>query len=347
MILIIAADEDSHVPYVTRKLDALGANYLHFDPQHFPASASVSVRYNACGECLRELVYRNWSIDFAQIRAVWNRARVRPIPDKCLNSDQTWWVAESCTRFLSELYECIDCLWLPERPSSDREPFRSTNPSDKTRGANTVRGQQPSPHNKLYQLTLAGQLGFILPRTVVTNNPKQLLDFFEACEGQVISKRAIPLATYRDGEKTQSFTREVQRRDLANFQAVRFAPVVFQEKISKKIELRVTVVGNNIFAAEIHSQESSRIHTDWRHYPDYGGGKYYGVHQLPQDMVQRCVQLTRSLGLCFGAIDLIVTQGGDYVFLEINPGGQWAWIEDYTGLPISDAIASLLMGDSP
>ncbi len=346
MILIIAAIEDGHVPYVTRKLDAAGAKYVHFDPQSFPVSASISVEYSACGEPIKTLQCDGKTIDLGAVRAVWNRARVRPVADPILPPDQTWWVEESCTRFLSELYECIDCVWLPERPAAEREPFRGTNPADKTRGATPTRQQSASPHNKLNQLALAGRLGFVLPRTIVTNNPQRLIEFYEACEGQLISKRAIPLATYRDGERTQSYTREVHRRDLAHYQAVRFSPVVFQEKISKQLELRVTVVGEKIFAAEIHSQQNNRIHTDWRHFPEFGGDRYYGVHTLPEEVAQRCRQLLKSLGLCYGAIDLILNLKGEYVFLEINPGGQWAWIEDYTGMPMSDAIAAFLMQGS-
>lgn len=343
MILIIAADEDAHVPYVTRKLQALGAAHLHFDPQHFPSRAVISVTYAEDGSNSKNLACRGKNIDLKQVSAVWNRARVRPVAEPKVPQDQAWWVAETCTRFLSELYECIDCLWLPERPSSEREPFRSPNPPDKTHGANPTRSQSASPHNKLNQLALAGRLGFSVPRTLVTNDPQRLLEFYEACGGQVISKRAIPLATYRDGERTQAFTREIQRRDLASYQSVRFAPVVFQQKVKKKLELRVTVVGEKIFAAEIRSRENRRIFSDWRHYPEYGGERYYGVHALPEPVCRACVQLLNSLGLCYGAIDLILTPDDQYVFLEINPGGQWAWIEDYTGLPISAAVADLLI----
>jgi glutathione synthase/RimK-type ligase-like ATP-grasp enzyme len=63
---------------------------------------------------------------------------------------------------------------------------------------------------------------------------------------------------------------------------------------------------------------------------------------LPPDLEQRCVQLVDRLGLCFGAIDLALTPDGRYVFFEVNPNGQYLWIELATGLPISDAICDLL-----
>ena len=343
MILIIAAANDAHVPYVTRKLDAHAADYCQFDPQQFPAAAQVSLAYGSDGKAHKWLTVGQRRLDLDEVSAVWNRARVRPVAAAKVAPDQTWWIEETCTRFLSELYECLDCLWLPERPSSEREPFRAFNPADRTRGANPHRAQQPSPHNKLHQLALAGRLGFTIPRTLVTNDPQQLLAFFETCGGQIISKKAIPLATYRHGERTQSYTQSVHRRDLANFRAVGLAPVVFQEKVAKRLELRVTIVGDQVFAAEINSPDHFRLGTDWRHYPEFGGEGFYAIHSLPAGVSHRCVELCRHLGLCYGAIDLILTPEGDYVFLEINPGGQWGWIEDYTGLPISEAVAGLLM----
>jgi glutathione synthase/RimK-type ligase-like ATP-grasp enzyme len=124
---------------------------------------------------------------------------------------------------------------------------------------------------------------------------------------------------------------------------VGLAPVVFQENMAKRLEMRVTVVGEQVFAAEIRSPEHFRTGTDWRHYQEFGCEGFYAVHSLPADVSQRCVRLCQELGLCYGAIDLILTPTGEYVFLEVNPGGQWGWIEEFTGLPISEAVARLLM----
>ncbi|MDQ3698554.1 MAG: hypothetical protein M3373_11110 [Gemmatimonadota bacterium] len=70
----------------------------------------------------------------------------------------------------------------------------------------------------------------------------------------------------------------------------------------------------------------------------------YRPCQLPEKVEALCVELLTELNLCFGAIDIVRAPDGEYVFLEINPNGQWAWVEERTGLPISDAIADLLTG---
>lgn len=343
IILIVAARGDLHIPYVTRHLDSWGVEYVYFDPHDYPARCRVSVSFASNGTCVKQMTGLGSTLDLDAVSAVWNRARARPCAEERLAPEQVWWVEETSARFLSELYECVDCLWLPERPSSDREPFRNNRRAVQNHGANVRREQCASPYNKLNQLALAGRLGFSIPRTLVTNDPDQLINFFHVCQGRIISKTPIPLATTRDGEKVQPFTREVHRRDLADHEAVRFAAVTFQENILKKVELRVTVIGGTVLAAEIRSTESNRTLTDWRHYPEHAGDRNYGIHQLPEKVSRACRKVVQALGLCFGAIDLILTPEGDYVFLEINPGGQWAWIEDYTGLPISQAVADLLV----
>ena len=137
------------------------------------------------------------------------------------------------------------------------------------------------------------------------------------------------------------YTLVVSTRDVGYAGALRRGPVIFQAYVPKRLELRVTVVGSAVFAAEIHSQHTRRTRHDWRRYDHYQTP--LGRHALPDDVAGRCRRLVAELGLCYGAIDLILTPDGRYVFLEINPNGQYLWIEEATGLPISDALCDLLM----
>ena len=80
-----------------------------------------------------------------------------------------------------------------------------------------------------------------------------------------------------------------------------------------------------------------------RRYPSFKLARFYAPHELPLEEEQRCIRLVQELGQCFGAIDLVLHPERGYVFLEINPNGQWGWIEDFTGLPIAAAFADLLV----
>jgi glutathione synthase/RimK-type ligase-like ATP-grasp enzyme len=196
--------------------------------------------------------------------------------------------------------------------------------------------------NKQLQLTLAVELGFAIPPTLITSDPEELLDFYRRHDGKLIDKlpSTVLPASQLTGFELMRYTQPVTSRDIGYARRVRHSPVLFQKNVAKKFELRITVVEDQVLAAEIHSQATRRTQLDWRHY-DWDHTPYR-AHALPDAIRTRCLELTRRLGLRFGAIDMIVTPEGDYVFLEINPNGQWRWIEDQAGLPISDALCDAL-----
>jgi glutathione synthase/RimK-type ligase-like ATP-grasp enzyme len=170
------------------------------------------------------------------------------------------------------------------------------------------------------------------------------LDGFSKFQGaaitKVLSNPVVPRSADAD-EEWSAFTRPIRRRDLAYHRTIRYAPVIIQEYVPKLLEVRATVVGSQVFAAAIHSQRSHRTRHDWRHY-DFDRTPHE-AHALPDRVSQLCIDLVQSLNLNFGAIDLVLTPDDEYVFLEINPSGQWLWIQELTELPIGEAIADLLM----
>jgi len=103
----------------------------------------------------------------------------------------------------------------------------------------------------------------------------------------------------------------------------------------------VTVVGDRVFSAAIESQATDRTRVDWRRY-DHRNTPVTAI-ELPSDLVRRLQTLVDRLQLSFAAIDLILTPEGEFVFVEVNPNGQYLWIEEATGLPISDAVADHLV----
>ena len=133
-------------------------------------------------------------------------------------------------------------------------------------------------------------------------------------------------------------THRVERRDLRRFLAVRHEPVITQGVVSKAQELRVTVVGTRVFAAATRVGRVPTAQIDWRATRD---PVPFERCRLPHAVAARCVQLTRAMGLTFGAIDLILTPGGRYVFLEINPAGQFGFLPGLAA-DIADALADLL-----
>ena len=119
---------------------------------------------------------------------------------------------------------------------------------------------------------------------------------------------------------------------------LRSAPVVIQEYLFPKLDIRVTVVGRKVFAVKILRQ-GKKIDGDWRRIKKEE--LEYIPIKLPDDISQLCINLVKKLGLIFGAIDLAFANG-EYYFLEINPTGEWAWLVNSVNFPIHKEIAYLL-----
>jgi hypothetical protein len=319
MILILSEPGDPHVDHVVPLLKARGAEFLCFDPEAFPARASLSIGYAPNGQMRALLRTDETTIDLAQLQSVWTRRPGPPVPHAQIqDAALREFVAGECQTFVRDLWDSLNCRWVPAQP------------------AVIQRGQF-----KASQLRVAGELGLELPPTLVTNSPDEFLDFYCQHNGNIISKLAGFTFHRTLSDRFMRFTEVVSKRAIGYASAIQFCPVILQAYVPKRVELRTTVVGRQVFTAEIHSQQTHHTRYDWRRY-DLGHTPHF-VHELPAEVEARCVQLVERLGLCYGAIDLILTPDGRYVFMEINPNGQYLWIEEQTGMPISAAICDLLM----
>ena len=256
------------------------------------------------------------------VKSVWYRRPVMPKAPPSIKEEYASFVEEEWRACLWSLYTTLDAFWV--------------NPP--------LIGHRLLEHNKLLQLRTAASVGFATPNTIITNEATELSTFCE-CQGGTIVVKTIKGHFFRRDDREESFviyTNPVST-DLLNLYKddIRLAPVMAQEYVPKKLELRVTIVGKQIFACAIHSQESERTKHDWRRY-DFEKVKHE-PYQLPPELEKKLLQLMDVWGLSFGAIDMILTPDDRYVFLEINPNGQWGWIEQLTGMPISLAIAELLV----
>jgi glutathione synthase/RimK-type ligase-like ATP-grasp enzyme len=179
----------------------------------------------------------------------------------------------------------------------------------------------------------------------VTNCPDAFLDFYGEQRGRIVTKRTTPSQglVAADGESLVRYTDPVRPRDIVHVEGLRLCPLVVQGSVPKQLELRVTVVADEVFPAAIYSQASNHTRFDWRRYDN--ARTPIKPFPLPDEVAERCCSLVRQLGLRYGAIDLVLTPDNRFVFLEINPNGQYLWIEEATGLEISAAVADLLLDE--
>lgn len=192
--------------------------------------------------------------------------------------------------------------------------------------------------NILHQYSLACEVGLEIPKTVITNNPQRALEFVESLD-KACCKPMTDIIKVKGGNYF-GYTKMIPKEAFRKFSnSIKLAPTLIQEYVPKKLELRVTVVGKDVFACAIHSQEAPETREDWRQY--YKNAPHTSF-RLPDYITEKLILLTQRLGLVFGAIDMILTPDGRYVFLEDNPNGQWYWIQEMTGLDIAGSIASML-----
>jgi glutathione synthase/RimK-type ligase-like ATP-grasp enzyme len=151
------------------------------------------------------------------------------------------------------------------------------------------------------------------------------------------------------GEIESVYTNLVTPETLEDLHGLYLCPMIFQARVPKALELRVTVVGHQVFTAAVDSQIAAEARVDWRR--DQGPlCDAWRPYALPTEVEEKLLRLLDHFRLNFGAIDLILTPGGQYVFLEVNPLGSFAWLEHglWEGrFPVSGAVADLLLGRTP
>ncbi len=199
------------------------------------------------------------------------------------------------------------------------------------RFVNSIQAEERSSH-KILQLEIARACGFQIPQTLVTNDPVEVLAFYDRLGGQVIFKPQTNV-NYHMAE-----TRLLDAQALEKLDSVSLAPVIFQEFIPADYDIRLTVAGNKIFATKIHSQRG-RPKIDWR------VDLLVPMESIPvpQSLVSPTHQLLAQLGLDYGAIDLRVTPQGEIYFFEVNPSGQFLFCELDGSLAITEALCEVLL----
>ena len=217
--------------------------------------------------------------------------------------------------FLKTMYSCIGDRWFSH-------PYDILQAEDKSR-----------------QLVLARHIGFNVPETIITNDIESIRELNG--EFTLVAKPLKQALVEEKNTEHVIFTSSIERPGNKDQASISVCPVIFQRQIPKTIDIRVTVVGDQVFAVAIHSQETEETRIDWRR----GSNPQlrHEIIRLPGDVAAQCVQIVQSQSLRFGAIDLVQDPSGTLWFLECNPNGQWAWIENRTGLPIAAAITDEML----
>jgi glutathione synthase/RimK-type ligase-like ATP-grasp enzyme len=311
MIVAVSHPDDPHASRVLALLERAGHETLLLDLSDLPARATLTFDYGSNGSA-PHIDYRKDGVraDLAQATAAWWR-RPQPPELTAVAGDEKVlaFVHNEWHEAISGLYQLMDVPWM-NPPAIDEVASR-----------------------KALQLRVAKELGLRTPRTLVTSDPDAARRFIdEQGVGRTIFKSFS--CTYQVWRET----RLVRSEELAVLDQVRYSPVIFQELIPAAADLRITIVGDRIFPAAIDSRGTS-YEVDFR--MSLGEARTEAC-DLPRDVEQRLFALMKRFSLVYGAIDMRRTPEGEHVFLEVNTGGEFLFIEERTGQPIAQAVADWL-----
>jgi MvdD family ATP-grasp ribosomal peptide maturase len=323
ILIITHSNDNESVARVADSIARKGGHTIRFDTDRYPTDVHLTAYYDTSGDERLTLTNDEGEFDLREVTAVWHRrisfgAQLPSTLDKQLRHASLGETSAAAHGMLASL-----------------KVFRMDH-------LHHIRRAE----NKQLQLQIARELGLEIPRTLTTNNPAAVRAFAEMCEHGIVTKMLSSFAIYDEGKELVVFTNAVKLEDLEDLSGLSLCPATFQELLPKSLEIRVTVVGQRVMSAAVDSQVSARATHDWRR----DGQRMlqdWRPYQLPSEIEEKILRLMDYFCLNYGAIDIILTPEGKHVFLELNPGGEFFWLERSPGLPISDAIADVLLGHAP
>lgn len=312
VVIIVAPSRDLHARTVAWELERLGAEPLILDLADYPLSWKLSLLRDGeshpsfaltlpGGRCLAD----------ADLAGVWwRRAAHFVIPEDVEDDRHRSFCYDECRSIVEG--------WIFGLGA------RVMNPLANERLAG----------NKPQQLAMAAACGLSIPHTLISNDPDEVRRFASDFGRGLIFKTL----TSRPRVEIAP-TKRLDATALARLDLLASGPCIFQEAVAPGLDIRVAVVDDRVFAAEIDIK-SEVAEVDWRIDPNH----ITCAHELPDEVTRQLLAFHRAIGLRYGAYDFRIDATGTYRFLEVNTAGQYLWLETEAGLPISGAIAAALCG---
>ncbi|MFJ4185339.1 ATP-grasp ribosomal peptide maturase [Kitasatospora sp. NPDC089509] len=315
-VLVVTEAADVTADMVIAELNRRNVPVVRFNPSDIGTGLTVSARFGTCPALVAGQVRTpSRTADLTRVRAVYWRRPIWPtFEDSGMDADDARFAAAQVRYGLGgTLYALDGALWV-------NHPLR-----------------EAAADYKPAQLATAQRLGLPVPPTIVTNDLDDARQFI-ASHDQVIYKTLRWTPVEHDGVQVTGWADPVTAAELD--ESVLVTPHLFQARIDKIADVRVLIVGDRTFAVRIDSGL-----LDWRR--DYSALSYTVV-ELPDQLNRLLHAYLKSAGLASGSFDLAIDRAGKPWWLELNPTGQWAWLEEATGLQMSAAFADLLtQGENP
>lgn len=307
-VLIVTSEQDAHADFVVRELAGHDVNVVRFNAERAP----------------------DWQLTLEPGKSWSIKSDLH-----CLNSN-----------------DCVAVWW--RRPESPPRPATTAPAEWKAvcaqwrafcAGLTSVPGPRwvSSPfaiataESKALQLSYATAAGFRVPRTIWTNTRTDAEWLLSQVRDEGVCKSVTSAYWETNEEPHFVFARRIESDGLPQADQLAPSPLSFQQMVAPKQDVRGTVVGAKVVAA-IRQPQTPEEPIDWR----LAASGTWHAHDLPPVVADACIKLVGDMSLRFAGIDLVLDGSGCYWFIELNPNGEWAWLQA-AGLPIAELIAHELV----
>lgn len=315
MLLIVTNQSDLSSDYLILRLHERDITFERLNTESYPSGYDIALWLNDQIDFEITLNESGRQISLAEVDGVYFRQPSVPSLEGSVSKDHREFAEREMTEAMRSLWRLIpeerwlnhpEALWIAS--------------------------------NKIKQLKAARNLELLTPDTCVTTKHSIARGFAEKHDYKLIAK-AVRQGFVADEESALvAPTQRVDRGQLEELREFAPGPIILQPELAKECDVRVTVVGDHVFATAIMSQEYEATSVDWRVSELTNISLNHTKVELPDETRNKCRALTKWFNLGYSAIDLVRTPSHEYVFLELNPNGQWVWIEKNTGYPVRDAI---------
>ncbi|WP_369183539.1 ATP-grasp ribosomal peptide maturase [Streptomyces sp. Y1] len=317
-VLVLTGAFDPTADLVIEELNRRGTPVFRADTAWFPSRLALVASLDEAAGWGGTLATDRRSLDLSAVRSVYYRRPTAPEFPEAMSAEARSVASAEARRGFGGLLSALPCRWLPPP------------------------GRAADAEYKPFQLRVAAESGLRVPRTLITNSPEAARRFTESVGTSVVYKPFTPIRGTLDGRSVAVYASVLTADDTGD-PSISTTAHLFQEWVPKAHEVRLTAVDGQLFAAEIHAN-SVEAKVDWR--SDYDS-LTYRVCEPPAAVATAIRRMLDRLALPYGAFDFVVSPSGDWTFLEVNPNGQYGFIEQATGLPITAAICDYLEGAGP
>jgi hypothetical protein len=309
MLLILTSDKDLTADFLIIELIERNLPYFRLNAEDL-----ARAEYQFTDSGVQRITVGPRTIDLSDVTAVWYRRALQPVASGRHSYAERAFIAGEIRHLAFGMVWNPNILWV--------------NPIDKVYVA----------EHKLYQLRIARSIGLPAPRTIVSSNLRELEEFASGNPNGTICKPIFHGLFVDNSDAYSVYTRRVSAHEFEAITNLE-CPVLLQEEVPRRSDLRVTFIGKHCCAAPVHTAPST---IDWR---DPVAAARFSRIEISAELRVRCQEMLSILNLQYGAFDFIEKPDGELVFLEINPTGEWAWLENALGYPMRSAFIELFYGE--